>query len=144
MDVPLCHHVKPDGVGCGTPAIRNHEYCYHHSTVRKLVPKATIHGLHMPGPTGEPYADFEMPYLENETAIQIGFMQLIHGVGTGLVEPIRARMMLSALHGAAANLREMNKTAAHVKVLQAMIQSLGAKKKPESVKRVEAEAEESA
>jgi len=134
MDVPLCQHVKPDGSRCGTPAIRNHKYCYHHTTVRKLVPKTTVHGLLTSGTTGEPYVAFELPFLETPEAIQIGFMQLIHGVGTGLMEPKRARMILSALYGAAANLREMNKAAARAKAAQAMMKKPAPKKKPGRVK----------
>jgi len=134
MEAPLCQHVKPDGARCGTPAIRNHKYCYHHTTVRRLVPKATVYALHSPGIPGEPYAPLELPYLENGAAIQIGFMQLIHGAATGLIEPRRGRIILAALYGAAANLREMNKAEARGKAIQAVIKSLEKKKKPGTVK----------
>ena len=144
MDVPLCQQVKPDGTRCGTPAIRNHQYCYHHTTVRKLVPKTDVFGLHYQGSTGEPYERFELPFLESGEAIQIGFMQLINGVSTGLIAGSRARVMLAALYGAAANLREMNKAAARAKAAQAMIRSLAGNKKPESVKSVEVKDEERA
>jgi hypothetical protein len=143
MDVPLCQHVKPDGRRCGTPAIRDHKYCYHHTTVRKLVPKTDVFGLRYQGTTGEPYQRFELPYLENGEAIQIGFMQLIHGVSTGLIAGTRARVMLGALYGAAANLREINKAAERAKAARAMIGRV-AKKKPASVEGVEAKAEETA
>ena len=143
MDVPLCQQIKPDGTRCGTPAIRDHKYCYHHTTVRKLVPKTNVYGLLNPGGvTGEPYERYELPFLESGAAIQIGFMQLIHGVSIGLVAGQRAQVMLSALHGAAANLREMNKAAARAKAAQAMIGGLGGKKKPAGVKSVEAKDEE--
>src|ERR1039457_3148830 len=54
----------------------------------------------------------EMPYLEDPAAIQIGFMQLIHGVAQELIRPDRAKLILSALHGAALNLRMMEKAEA--------------------------------
>ena len=145
MDVPLCQHVKPDGKRCGTPAIRDHKYCYHHTTVRKLVPKTDVFGLRYQGTTGEPYQRFELPYLENGEAIQIGFMQLIHGVSTGLIAGTRARVMLGALYGAAANLREINKAAERAKAARAMIGPLiPKKKKPVSVESVDVKAEETA
>ena len=144
MDVPLCQHVKPDGSRCGTPAIRNHKYCYHHTTVRKLVPKGTVYALHTPGITGEPYAPYELPFLETYEAIQIGFMQLIHGAATGLIEPKRGRIILAALYGAAANLREIHKAAASAKAARAMMKEPVAKKKPERVKNVEVKVEETA
>ena len=143
MDVPLCQHVKPDGKRCGTPAIRDHKYCYHHTTVRKLVPKTDVFGLRYQGTTGEPYQRFELPYLENGEAIQIGFMQLIHGVSTGLIAGSRAKVMLGALYGAAANLREINKAAERAKAARAMIGKVP-KKKPAGVEGAEAKAEETA
>ena len=144
MNVPLCQHVKPDGSRCGTPAIRDHKYCYHHTTVRKLVPKTDLYGLHNPGTTGEPYERYELPFLESGEAIQIGFMQLIHGVATGLIDGRRGQIMLAALYGAAANLREMNKAAARAKAAQAIMGRPFAKKKAGSVKGMEVDAEETA
>ena len=145
MDVPLCQHVKPDGVRCGTPAIRGHKYCYQHTTVRRLIPKTQLHGLYVPGQTGEPYKEFELPYLECGEAIQIGFMQLIHGVAAGLIPEQRGRIMLSALHGAAANLRATEKAAATARAAKAILGgATAAKKKPGSVRRARIASEESA
>lgn len=145
MDIPLCQQVKPDGTRCGSPAIRNHTYCYHHTTVRKLVPKTDVFGLHYPGTTGEPYERFELPFLESSEAVQIGFMQLIHGVSTGLVAGQRAQVILSALHGAAANLREINKARANAKAAQAILGPLiSGKKKPGSTPGVKAKEEKQA
>jgi len=144
MDVPICMFLRPDGTRCGSPAMRNHQYCYHHTTIRKLVPKTDLFGLHYNGTTGEPYGHLELPFLDNGEAIQIGFMQLINGVSTWLIAGSRARVMLAALYGAAANLREMNKAAARAKAAQAMIRSLAGNKKPESVKSVEVKDEERA
>ena len=56
----------------------------------------------------DPYHAFEFPYLEDAAAVQIGFMQFIYGVAQQRLEQWRARMILSALHGAAANLRLMD------------------------------------
>jgi hypothetical protein len=138
MDVPLCQHMKPDGIRCGTPAIRDHKYCYHHTTVRKLVPKTQLHGLFMEGESGEPYKEYELPYPECGDAIQIGFMQLMHGISSGLIPEKRAQIMLSALHGAAANLRAMEKAARKAKAGCEVIKA-APKKKPESVKSVSQE-----
>ncbi len=144
MDLPICLFLRPDGTRCGSPAMRNHQYCYHHTTIRKLVPKTDLFGLHYNGTTGEPYGHLELPFLDSGEAIQIGFMQPINGVSTGVIAGQRARVMMAALYGAAANLREMNKAAARAKAAQAMIGSLAGKKKPAGVKSVEAKDEERA
>ncbi len=144
MDLPLCLYLKPDGTRCGSPSMRDHQFCYHHETVRKLVPKTGVYMLTYTGKTGEPYDPYELPYLDNNTAIQIGFMQVIHGVGSGLIDPKRARLMLSALHGAAANLREMNKAAARMKAAHEVGERYAAeslKKKPASVEKAEVKEE---
>ncbi len=70
-----------------------------------------------PHSENDPYAQFELSYLE-DGAIQIGFMQLIHGVVQQRLEQWRARMILSALHGAAANLRLMDASSAACEKIQ--------------------------
>ena len=113
MDLPICEHIKPGGARCGSPAVRDHTLCYHHAGLRKAVPTTNLFVfLANPHSEKDPYAQFELPYLEDPAAIQIGFMQLIHGVSQHRLEQWRARMSLSALHGAAANLRLMDKSGA--------------------------------
>jgi hypothetical protein len=83
MELPICKHIKPGGARCGSPAVRDHKYCYHHAGLRKAVPATNLFVfLANPHSQDDPYAQFELPYLEDGAAIQIGFMQLIHGVGT--------------------------------------------------------------
>ena len=113
MGLPICEHIKPGGARCGSPAVRDLKYCYHHAGLRKAVPRNNLFVfLANPRSENDPYAQYELPYLEDGAAIQIGFMQLIHGVSQQRLEQWRARMILSALHGAAANLRMMDASSA--------------------------------
>jgi len=32
--VPQCRHTKTNGLRCGSPAMRNHSFCYYHSSLR--------------------------------------------------------------------------------------------------------------
>jgi hypothetical protein len=137
MDLPLCEHIKPGGARCGSPAVRDHKYCYHHAALRKAVPPTNLFVfLANPHSQNDPYAQFELPYLEDAAAIQIGFMQLIHGVAQQRLEQWRARMILSALHGAAANLRLMDASSAACEKVQPE------KQQPASVKAGEMKEEE--
>jgi hypothetical protein len=34
--IPQCHHVKPDGIRCGSPALRGRPLCYFHARPRKV------------------------------------------------------------------------------------------------------------
>jgi len=138
VSLAICEHIRPSGTGCGSPALRDQKFCYYHAKVRKTVPRNNLFVfLANPGrKENDPYYAFEFPYLEDAAAVQIGFMQLIHGVAQQRLEQWRARMILSALHGAAANLRLMDAaTASGEKV---------AKKTPKSVSVSENKNEQSA
>ena len=48
--IPECNYYKPDGVRCGSPALRGKRLCYHHNrlrTARKTLPAG------MPDPRDE-------------------------------------------------------------------------------------------
>jgi len=109
MNLPICEHIKPGGAPCGSPALRDHKYCYYHMGLRKAVPTATMFVRANPyRKDGDDYAIFDLPFLEDAAAIQIGFMQLIQAVAWEEIDARRAKLILSALHGAAANLRKMD------------------------------------
>src|ERR1017187_8844061 len=106
MDLPICEHIKPSGARSGSPAVRDHRYCYHHAGLRKAVPRNNLFVfLANPRSENDPYAQFALPYLEAGGAVQIGFMQLIRGATRQRLEQWRARMFLPASPGAAPNLR---------------------------------------
>jgi hypothetical protein len=66
MDLPICEHIKPGGARCGSPAVRGHKYCYHHAGLRKAVPATNLFVfLANPHSQDDPYAQFELPYLED-------------------------------------------------------------------------------
>jgi hypothetical protein len=109
----ICEHIKPSGARCGSPALRDHKLCYYHAKVRKTVPRNNLFMfLGNPGrKENDPDYAFEFPDLEDAAGLQIAFMQFIYGVSQHRIEEWRARMILSALHGAAANVRLMDKAA---------------------------------
>jgi hypothetical protein len=115
MSIPICEHLKPGGQRCGSPAQRNEKYCFFHNKTRKIVPKTNLfvfdRGVRRPD---DPYNAYEFPLLEDAAAVQIGFMQLIHGVAQDRFDSWRAKAILSALHGAAANLRQLDSAIAHL------------------------------
>ena len=110
FSLAICEHIRPSGTRCGMLALRDQRFCYYHAKVRKTVPKNNLFVfLANPGrKENDPCYAFEFPYLEDAAPVQIGFMQFIYGVAQQRLEQWRARMILSALHGAAANLRLMD------------------------------------
>ena len=135
MEVPICEYIKTGGKRCGSPALKGLKNCYYHERLRPSMPRTTMLLQELPNvPPGRlPFGAFEMPFLDDRAAIQIGFMQVIHGVVNHRLNPRQATLVLSALHGAASNLRQMDKAVASASTpaKAAMERSMeAAKKKP--------------
>ena len=113
---PLCEHIKADGRPCGSPAMRGDSRCYHHSIRGKLALQSNpfIWLRNVVAETHSKVA-FDLSPLQDAEAIQIGYMQLIHAVAERRIEPRDAKLILSALRGASANVREINKLNAQPK-----------------------------
>jgi hypothetical protein len=115
MGIPICEHLKPGGLRCGSPAQHNEKYCFFHNRTRKIVPKTNLFVLDRSMKRlDDPYNAYEFPLLEDAAAVQMGFMQLIHGVAQDRFDAWKAKAILSALHGAAANLRQLDSAIAHL------------------------------
>jgi hypothetical protein len=116
MSYPICQHVKPSGKGCGSPALKDREFCYYHTKLEEsLPPMRDMYRAYNPkaAPGEWPLLNFPTPELEDAAGIQIGFMQVLHGVANGNLDVRKAGRMLSALHGAAANLHRLESCLSH-------------------------------
>lgn len=98
--------------GCGSPALHGKKYCYYHGNVMRRIPKVNLMvRLWNTDPQSDPNYRYDMPYLEDPEALQMAFTQFIHVVSQEQMRVDRARLILSALHGASLNLRTMEKGA---------------------------------
>jgi hypothetical protein len=110
MTVPICEHIKPSGKRCGSPALREQAFCYYHSRLEECLPQLRnmfIAQKANAAPGEWPIVEFPVPALEDAAAIQIGFMQALHGIANGNLDVRKAKLILSALHGASANLQRL-------------------------------------
>jgi hypothetical protein len=89
-----CAHIKVTGVRCGSPALREAEFCYFHQRMLRTVkgPKSRIHPIAL---------------LENEAAIQSSVMEVVNGLIRGTIELKRAELILRALNIATRNSRRV-------------------------------------
>jgi len=87
---PRCHHIRENGVRCGSPAMRGQPYCYVHDRMMNRMPTP------------------QFPPLEDGNAVQCAIMQVLEGLASGSIEIKMANAMLYALQTAAANLRRVN------------------------------------
>lgn len=98
--VPLCTHVKTNGVRCGSPAVSGTALCYHHSVVKTTLDK-------VPARSGAGAGQFEpIPFLfaEDRASLQINYFLLLKAFNEHRVDLRTFKAMMSILKSMAANL----------------------------------------
>jgi len=92
-----CHHIFPDNARCGSPRMRNEQFCYYHHDSRRPVvrpherlARRSTFSLFTP-------ADFD--------AIQESLGELLIRIAANDIDPRRAGLLLYCLQISSANLR---------------------------------------
>ena len=96
---PRCQHIRTSGTQCGSPALRNKNYCYYHQNWRPVVVNLSEEGKR---------AHFTLPILEDAHSIQFSIAQVMHQLMDKTIDSKTAGLMLYALQIASANLRQLN------------------------------------
>lgn len=82
-----CRHIKPSGLKCKSPAVRNTPYCYFHTGLyRSRNPSLSD--------VKEPIT---LPSLEDATGVQIALQQVLSALGSSRIDPRRAGLYLRGL-----------------------------------------------
>jgi hypothetical protein len=115
MAVKICEHIKASGFRCGSPAAKGERLCYFHKGLGQALPLRSV----LFDPCLDQQPDLAgrimmMPLLEDATSIQMAYMQVLGAMLYNEVEPRKGRALLSALHGAARNLKVMKRELAAV------------------------------
>lgn len=72
-----CAHIRLEGRQCGSPAIRDREYCFYHREI---------------------HADnYELPALEDHHSVQLAHMHLCRKVNAGMISLANAKLLLQIL-----------------------------------------------
>ncbi len=91
--LPLCHHIKVNGMRCQTPALRGERFCYfHHRTIGRGARQAVLQS--------------PLPLLEDANAVQVAIHRIILAILDGSLQPKQANAILYALQTASLNLFE--------------------------------------
>jgi len=101
--VPQCQHIKKDGSQCGSPALRNQQFCYFHDRCRPLIQDAS-------GSAKFPPAPFFLPLLEDANSIQRGLSKVCEHLLHRRLDPKKAGVLLYAMQLATTNLGRRNKS----------------------------------
>ena len=88
-----CRHIKPNGLRCESPALRDRDFCYFHSKLRN-----------------EPYEKFgpmRLPVPEDRAAIQIALAKITEALLNNSIDPKRAGHLLYSMQIAATTMPAM-------------------------------------
>jgi hypothetical protein len=88
--IPQCQHTKKDGLQCGSPALRNQQFCYFHDRSRPVIHDAS-------GSARFPPAPFFLPLLENADAVQRALGKVCEHLLHRRLDPKKAGVLLVQL-----------------------------------------------
>src|SRR5207253_3564725 len=88
--VPRCQHIKTNGTQCGSPALRNGEYCYFHYRWRMTTVDLSHSAHHVT-------TEFVLPVLEDADSIQITLGQIMRMIVCRQVDTKSAGLLLYGL-----------------------------------------------
>src|ERR1700687_3222391 len=100
LAAPRCRHIKVSGTQCGSPALRNKNFCFYHQQDRPLTVECYSEG---PYPSGE----IDLPVFEDAHSIQTVIRQVVQMVLQKRIERKTASLLLYALQIASSNLKRM-------------------------------------
>ena len=95
-----CRHIKVNGTQCGSPALRNKNFCFYHHKDRP-VPVECYSDIEYA--TGE----INLPFFEDAHSIQAVIRQVVQMVLQKRIERKTASLLLYALQIASSNLKRM-------------------------------------
>ncbi|MGO9865784.1 MAG: hypothetical protein ACLPLR_19435 [Terriglobales bacterium] len=97
---PRCRHIKINGTQCGSPALRNKNFCFYHQANRPWAVECYFDG---PDATGE----ITLPYFEDAHSLQAVIRQVVQMVLQKRLGRKTAGLLLYALQIASSNLKRM-------------------------------------
>ena len=92
-----CHHIFPDNARCGSPRMRNEQFCYYHHDTRRPVVR--------PHDRLARTSTFSLFTPTDYDAIQESLGELLVRIATNNIDPRRAGLLLYCLQISSANLR---------------------------------------
>jgi hypothetical protein len=96
-----CHHIFPDGFRCGSPRMRDEQFCYFHHDSRRPVVR--------PHERIARRSSFSLFTPTSHNAIQESLGELLVRIATNNIDSRRAGLLLYCLQIASANLRTAQK-----------------------------------
>jgi hypothetical protein len=89
-DSRRCAYIRPNGIPCGSPALRGDQFCYFHYRISR---RHVFTGI---------------PPLEDANSVQVAVMEVFRGIFENTIDHKKASLLLYALQTASANLKNVN------------------------------------
>src|SRR6266550_7480381 len=102
LNIPRCRHLKVNSTQCGSPALKDHRFCYFHQRWHEQ--KLVINSAR----ARRARATFSLPVLEDANAIQLSVMQIMQMLIEGQIDQKTAGLLFYGLQIASSNLKHIN------------------------------------
>jgi hypothetical protein len=96
----LCRHIFTDGRRCGSPALKEQNFCYYHYAYRTPI---LAHQRRRRRASGFDLTNFDG--LDNPTAVQLSLTEVLARIAANTIDPKRAGLLIYGLQVASNNLR---------------------------------------
>jgi hypothetical protein len=100
LAAPRCRHIKVNGTQCGSPALRNKNFCFYHQQNRPMSVPCYYEQEY-------PLGEIDLPLFEDAHSIQAVLRQVVQMVMQKRLERKNASLLLYALQIASSNLKRM-------------------------------------
>jgi hypothetical protein len=100
MSVPVCNHLKEDGVFCSSPALNGRKYCYFHINQRARRLKSARARRRGDNPA------LNLPFPEDMHAVQVSLAEILWALAGNRIDHKAAGLMLYTLQQASTNLNQ--------------------------------------
>jgi hypothetical protein len=106
MHIPICRHIKTNGLQCQAPSLTGAQWCYFHSRLHQrhntFRHTEATRGYLIPG------QHIELTALEDRESVQVALSVVINALATGKLEIQRATALLYGLQLASNNAASLN------------------------------------
>ena len=86
-----CRHIFADGRRCGSPGLRNEDFCFYHRTDRPTTHAHTHH---------DRYCSFDLPRIEDRASILVAIEHVLQRLANDVLDTRRAGLLLYGLQTA--------------------------------------------
>jgi hypothetical protein len=110
---PLCDHVFSTGRCCGSPALRDSNFCYWHHTAR-----ARRASRPAPPPEQPANSNILMPLVEDADSLMVSLQEVLHAIAENRIDRARAGLLLYGIQTSAIILPHLSRRIGNRVVLE--------------------------